>query len=150
MTFLVIEDDASIARLIQTVVESIGHHCLSAATTPEADLVLATIPVDGMTLDLGLPKSKPVWWLEEIALTRPELAENTIVITGKVPSEEDEARIRKCGAGMLLKPFTLPQLNAMISDRIIQRDAIRRRRNAPELPADRTVDLNERDPEEQV
>ena len=150
MTFLVIEDDASIARLIQTVVESIGHHCLSAATTPEADLVLATIPIDALTLDLGLPRSKPIWWLEEIALTRPELAENTIVITGKVPTEEDETRIRKCGAGMLLKPFTLSQLNAMISDRIIQRDTLRRRERDTDLTVDREVDLSERDPEEQV
>ena len=110
MYVLIIEDEERVASLIEMVLTEESCRCVVARNTMEADLVLSTIPIEGMTVDLGLPGTPALPWLEEIGATRPELTSRTVVITGRVPDSTEQARITKCGAELLLKPFTLDEL----------------------------------------
>lgn len=122
MTFLIIEDDHEIVNIIENILTNMGHHCLSAATTREADLALATVHIEAMTLDLGIPGPDSIRWLEEIALVRPELTENTLVISGSDPEANVKARIARTGASLLLKPFTSRELLKCFDVRLIERE----------------------------
>jgi DNA-binding response OmpR family regulator len=107
LTFLILEDDRSIAEFLENILAGKGYHCLHAASTRQADLVLATIHVEAITLDLGLPGppgQSALHWLEEIAIAQPDLTRCTLVLTGRDPDDEELQRIEKTGAGLLLKP----------------------------------------------
>lgn len=121
MTILVIDDDRFIYETIEAVLTDDGYDCLTAKDTHEADLVLETVPVHGMTLDLNIPGCRPMEWMQHIAMLAPELIRRTVVLTGNNLPEADRGRIREVGAGLLLKPF----------DSVGLREAIRTTIGAP-------------------
>ncbi len=118
MTILVIDDDRSTYETIEAVLSDYGYHCLTAKDTHEADLVLGTFPVHGITLDLNIPACRPMEWIQEIALLVPDLVRRTVVIAGNNIDEEDRSRIREVGAGLLLKPFATGELREAIRFRV--------------------------------
>jgi DNA-binding response OmpR family regulator len=118
MTILVIDDDRSTYETIEAVLADDGYHCLTAKDTHEADLVLETIPVHGMTLDLSIPGCKPLDWMLEIGMMAPDLIRRTVVVTGNEVTEQDRERIQEAGAGFLLKPFAIGELREAVRSRI--------------------------------
>lgn len=118
MTILVINGDRSAYETIEAVLADDGYHCLTAKDTHEADLVLETIPVHGMTLDLNIPGCKPMEWMLEIALMAPDLIRRTVVVTGNHVTEQDRVRIHEAGAGLLLKPFAIGELRETVRSTI--------------------------------
>lgn len=114
MTILVIDDDSTVFETIAAILMDDGYLCLTAKNTQEADLVLETVPVHGMTLDLNIPGCAPMSWLEEIAMMDQDLARRTIVVTGTVLTEEEKSRIELAGAGLLRKPFDINELSQSI------------------------------------
>ncbi|MBD3868112.1 MAG: response regulator [Acidobacteria bacterium] len=118
MTILVIDDDRSIYETIEAILADDGYHCLTAKDTHEADLVLETIPVHGITLDLNIPGCKPIEWMHEIAAMAPDLVRRTLVVTASTISQMDRKRIDEAGAGLLLKPFAMSDLRNAVRTRI--------------------------------
>ncbi len=118
MTILVIDDDRSIYETIEAVLAEDGYHCLTAKDTHEADLVLETVPVHGMTLDLNINGCRPMEWIQHIALLAPELMLRTVVITGNDIEEADRKRILEAGAGLVLKPIAEGELREAIRSSI--------------------------------
>ena len=110
MNILVVEDELHIAELIQTVLEDLGNSCVLANTADDASRILADQPVDAVTLDLGMPGKSGIDWLEELAESRPELSQRTLVITGLHLGPDSVQRLAACGAGILAKPFTIQTL----------------------------------------
>lgn len=111
MRILVVEDDRIRAEFIERVLAEEGYPCLIAKNTREADLVLATVAVDGVIANLEL--AGPVAaldWVEEIVKVLPDLAAHSLVLTGAFPEGRDAERIRELGAGVLLDPFTESEL----------------------------------------
>jgi DNA-binding NarL/FixJ family response regulator len=74
--------------------------------------------VDAVTLDLCMPGQPGMNWLEEIALSRPDLARSTLVVTGSHLDAELVERLARCGAGVLAKPFTLEHLAEAVRSQI--------------------------------
>jgi DNA-binding response OmpR family regulator len=118
MTILVIDDDRSTYETIEAVLSDCGYHCLTAKDTHEADLVLGTFPVHGMTLDLNIPTCRPLEWMQEIAMLAPDMVRRTVVVTGDNIDEADRVRIHEVGAGLLLKPFAAGELRDAIRFRV--------------------------------
>ena len=71
-----------------------------------------------MTLDLCLPGRDGLSILEELAAERPDLARQTLVITGSLVDAETVTRVSACGAGMLAKPFSLEGLHQAMSSQV--------------------------------
>ena len=118
MTILVIDDDRSVYETIEAILADAGYHCLTAKDTHEADLVLGTIPVHGITLDLNIPGCRPMEWLREIALMAPDLARRTVVVTANSIDAECRQRVLDFGAGLILKPFAMGALRDAVRSRI--------------------------------
>ena len=118
MTILVIDDDRVAYEKIAAVLCNDGYHCLTAKDTHEADLVLETFPVHGMTLDLNISTCRPLEWMQQIALLAPDLIRRTVVVTGANIDEAARTRIREVGAGLLLKPFAPGELRDAIRFRV--------------------------------
>ena len=145
-TFLVVEDDDTVARLMMAVLEDEGVAYLVARSTQEADVVLATVPVSGMVVDLSLPGTDGLTWLERVRVTDRDLVARAVLSTGSLLSDADEARLRRCGARLLYKPFPLEDLRQVVRDLIARSARERsseargnpgsRRRSEPDLSTD--------------
>jgi len=118
-TILVVEDEAPVAEVLRTALETEGNSCLLARTADQAARLLDRHSVDAMTLDLGIPGIGGLEWLESIAEDWPDLAHKTLVITGRPLAPEDITRLARCGAGLLAKPFTLETLNEAVRTQLL-------------------------------
>ena len=111
MNILVVEDEEHVADILQRALVEMGNSCVIARDAAEADRLLDREAIDAMTLDLGIPDRGGLEWLESVARSRPDLAQKTLVITGRLLASESVLRVARCGAGLLAKPFTLRHLN---------------------------------------
>ena len=118
MKILVIEDEGHVADMLCRALEELGNSCVHAGDAVTATQILEHEPVDAVTLDLSMPGQHGLNWLEEIAEKRPELARNTLVITGSCLDAQLVERLAGCGAGILAKPFTLENLAEAVRSQI--------------------------------
>ncbi len=105
-------------EVIQDLLETQGHGCLTAKDTDEADWTLETVQVDAMVVDIDMKGRSPLDWLEELSLANPELARCTIVITGRDLAAGEVLRIQAWGTSILRKPFAIQELEAAILERV--------------------------------
>ena len=110
MNILVVEDEQPVAEMLCRALEQLGNSCISAHNAESAWQMLEQHPVDAVTLDLCMPGTPGMNWLERVAADRPELARSTLVITGSHLDAALVERLARCGAGVLAKPFTLENL----------------------------------------
>jgi DNA-binding response OmpR family regulator len=115
---LVVEDEPQIAELIEETLQTVGHECVRARDSEEADRVLSSEAVDGITLDVRMPGRDGLDWLGALFAARPELARRTLVVTGTSLSPEDCRHLARCGASMLAKPFRVEELVDTISKQL--------------------------------
>ena len=116
---LIIKDDSDIRLSIRYALEKEGDFTVSEAADGARglELVLKSLP-DLLLLDLNLPGTPGLTWLEEVARDRPGLARRTLVITGRQLDRELVERLARCGAGVLAKPFTLDGLQTAVRAQI--------------------------------
>ena len=105
MTILIVDDDSDVADLIQEVLLAHGYRCLRAGNADEADRLLAAEHVDGLTLDMRMPGRSGLEWLDSLAISQPDLARRTLLITGSYLRNEECCRLKGYGAELLFKPF---------------------------------------------
>lgn len=132
MTVLVVDDEVTLAELLQDQLEDHGHSCLTARDVDEAEWTLQNVDVDAMAVDLDTGGRPPLEWLEQLGLAQPELTRATVVISGHDPDPEEVLRVRACGATILTKPFPIQELHAAILDRIREKTSPRDREEAAE------------------
>ena len=104
------EDEPHVAEVISDALASAGHESVRANDANEAQRVLATERVDGITLDLRMPGTDGLEWLSTLWSTRPDLARRTLVVTGTALSPADCHRLARCGASLIAKPFRIDDL----------------------------------------
>jgi DNA-binding response OmpR family regulator len=114
----VVEDERAVADLIQDTLRAAGHDCLVAQDSEQADRLLQSHPVDGITLDIRMPGRDGLDWLSGLFTSRPELAGRTLVITGTPLTPADCASLARFGASMLAKPFEIEDLMDTISKQL--------------------------------
>jgi DNA-binding response OmpR family regulator len=107
---LAVDDEPYIAELIQAVAKTRGHECIVASNCDEADVLLQTHHVDGVTLDVLMPGGDGLVWLEALAARNPALARRTLVVTAYDLTDTQTELISRCGADVMAKPFDIAGL----------------------------------------
>jgi DNA-binding response OmpR family regulator len=118
MRILIVEDESELAEVLRRMLEQMGNSCRVAPDAAAAETLLRREPVDALTLDLNLPGTPGLAWLEGVARERPRLARRTLVITGGHLDADVVQRVARCGAGVLAKPFTRDGLRTAVRNQI--------------------------------
>lgn len=110
---LVVEDDASIRRLVKMVLQREGYRVEVAADGVEAVLKLGLADYDVIVLDLMMPNLDGFAFMSTLAEHAPERLKRVIVTSAASPGVIKE-RLRGQPFDLLPKPFDIDQL----SDRV--------------------------------
>jgi len=127
MKVLVVEDESQMAEMLEAALANLGISCFLAHSADHADQLLSQHTVDAVTLDLSMPGRGGLDWLESVASSQPELARKTLVITGVELEADLIERVAHCGAGVLVKPFTLETLGEAVRTQLAHPSGERRR-----------------------
>jgi len=122
---LVVDDDHILARMFMDILEATGHACEIARSGPEALDLVRTKRVDLIISDLRMPMmgGQELW--ERLLPDHPELAASMIFVSAEQPEAASCKFLRDSGHVFLRKPFSIPDLLALI-EKTMARDAARR------------------------
>ena len=113
---LLAEDDHALRTLLSSLLSKDGHRVIATADGDELVLAHAGLPEGrrGRTVvvsDLAMPNRGGLAACEEI---RTHEAEVAVVLMGAFSEVDDEERARALRAAMLVKPFELGRLRALV------------------------------------
>jgi DNA-binding response OmpR family regulator len=112
---LVVEDDLSIRRLLQTVLQREGFRIETASDGIEAVLKLGLCDYDVIVLDLMMPNLDGFAFIDSLREHDPERLERIIVMSAASPAIIRE-RLHGKPFAVVPKPFDLDELVAKIRD----------------------------------
>jgi PAS domain S-box-containing protein len=115
-TILVVEDEASVRRLVRVVLERSGFKVLEATNGRSALALTAeqTEPIDLVLTDVRMPEMGGLELSQRLREARPET--RVIFMSGYAsPSASEQALMREAGE-VLLKPFSPPELLARLRE----------------------------------
>ena len=110
MTFLCVDDSATLRKIVSMTLTEMGHTVAEAENGKKALEALAGIKPDGIVLDINMPEMGGIEFLEERGKNPLWKAIPVIVLT-----TQDEAPLREKAMGLgakgfLAKPFNKDQL----------------------------------------
>jgi DNA-binding response OmpR family regulator len=108
-TVLVVDDEPSIRLVCRVNLELEGYRVLEAATTAEANAVLAGDTVDVLLLDVHLGRESGLELLRELRRAGSTLP--VVLLTGSVGEEGRDADL---ASDVIGKPFELEALTASV------------------------------------
>lgn len=110
---LVLDDDEDNRSILEAVLSREGFQVTTAASSAEAQAMLAESPVDALVTDLSLGDGTAFELMDALGAKRPKVA---VLVTG-FDSSEDRARAKAVGFDAhLVKPIDLAALrNALTS-----------------------------------
>jgi len=113
---LVVDDDASVARVLAATLRQLGFAARSVASAEEALVALDREPFDAMVTDLRMPKMDGLELLREVQ--RRELGVPVVVITahGSIPVAVDA--MRRGAADFVTKPFEREEIDYVLGKAI--------------------------------
>ncbi len=114
---LVVEDDASIRRLVRTVLLREGYQVDVATDGLEAVLQLGIVDYDIILLDLMMPNLDGFEFLATMAEHAPDRLQRVIVTSAASPAVI-QTRLTGIEFDLLAKPFDLPDLIAHVRNRL--------------------------------
>jgi two-component system OmpR family response regulator len=106
---LIVEDDASIRRLVRTVLLRQGYQVEIAADGQEALAKLGLIDYDVIILDLMMPNLDGFSFLSAMARDAPERLKRVIITSAASPAVINE-RLKGIEFDLLPKPFDINEL----------------------------------------
>ncbi|HBV88604.1 MAG TPA: response regulator [Desulfosporosinus sp.] len=115
---LMVEDNTFIGRVIQMVLEDIGHKVEWCKSGTEAFDVLDSKQPDLVMTDLGLPGKSGKEVLEKMRSVQRLIDVPAIIMTGSFPDDKDYPE-RKFYQGILEKPFDLEDLKNIIKKLVL-------------------------------
>ncbi|EHQ89635.1 response regulator with CheY-like receiver, AAA-type ATPase, and DNA-binding domains [Desulfosporosinus youngiae DSM 17734] len=110
---LMIEDNTFIGRVIQMVLEEVGHKVEWCKSGTEAFDVLDSKQPDLVMTDLGLPGKSGKEVLEKMRSEQHLVGVPAIIMTGSFPDSKDYPE-KNFYQGILEKPFDLEELKTTI------------------------------------
>jgi two-component system response regulator (stage 0 sporulation protein F) len=105
---LVVEDDPSVAGLLNTVLEEWGYHVLIAGNGREGLDVVANHAVDGILLDMHMPVMDGRTMLDELRWLGYHMP--VLVMSGGLDLPALRQLLNEGAQGFFLKPFNLRSL----------------------------------------
>jgi uncharacterized protein (DUF433 family) len=109
LTFLVVDDEPSIARALSIALDRKGYKTKMGRSGEEALSVLKDMDVDLMIADTHLPDMPGVLFFESAVKLRPHLSIHTIFMGGVLP-DHIQSWTQETGCLCLEKPFELQDL----------------------------------------
>jgi two-component system NtrC family sensor kinase len=110
---LLVEDEQRVADVLANLLRSLGHTADIALGGPDALARAAGTQYDVAFVDLKMPGMDGRTFWEELRARESPLARHTIFMTGN-PRSLEAREVEAAGAVMLAKPFTVPELSAVI------------------------------------
>ena len=111
---LVVDDDASIRRVIGEMLAHCGYRLDEAPDGAVAWEALHTAPYDLLITDHDMPRLSGIALIEKLNAARISIP--TILMSGALPTEEANRNSAIHSVPMLLKPFTPDELLRMVED----------------------------------
>jgi DNA-binding response OmpR family regulator len=112
MRFLLVEDNAELARLLTAGLVAQGLAADVVETAADARLALGSIRYSAMILDLGLPDEDGMNVLKELRRDRDPLP--VLVLTARGSVDDRVQGLRAGADDYLVKPFALEELGARL------------------------------------
>jgi CheY-like chemotaxis protein len=114
-TFLVVDDEPGIRRVLSRALTQSGHTVVLATTGEEACQVLETSRVDVVMMDLRMPSMSGQTLYHAIASQWPELVGRIVVMSGDLEAEDHDGWLSLHDLPVLPKPFDIAQLFDLIT-----------------------------------
>ncbi len=111
---LVVDDDASVRRVLDRALKLQGHTVLQASSGDEAFELLRQYEIDLVLMDLRMPSMSGQTLYHMIASQWPHLARRVIVMSGDPEARDHEEWLSLNDLALISKPFELPHLFALI------------------------------------
>lgn len=113
---LVVEDEPAIRRAVERALTRGGYQVLLAATGEEAAELLRSYQPDAILMDLRMPGMSGETLYHLIAGQYPKLKSRIIVMTGDPEAEDQAEWLEVHRPHVLVKPFELSQLEALLRE----------------------------------
>lgn len=126
---LVVDDEESVRRMLQRLLEELGHQTTTVGDVDTALQELASRTYDLVITDLRMPQKSGFDLSNEISRTYPHLADRIIFISGDTLSSLKPQQKEQLHGRLLTKPFSIPQLAELLRNLPLQRTI-----NSPEHP----------------
>lgn len=110
-TLLVVEDDAHIRALLDTVLSELGYKVFTAPTGSQGLVVAKTQLPDAILLDLNLPDMSGIGFLDDLLKT---ISIPVIVISAMGEESTKVVALEKGADDYITKPFGIAELSARI------------------------------------
>jgi two-component system cell cycle sensor histidine kinase/response regulator CckA len=114
LTFLVVDDEPGIRKVLSRVLTRFGHSVVLATTGEEAVQVLEASEIDVVMMDLRMPSMSGQTLYHAIASQWPELVGRVVVMSGDLEAEDHESWLSLHSLPLLPKPFEIAQLLDLI------------------------------------
>jgi len=109
---LVVDDEASIRTMVQTVLERVGYEVTTARNGREAITLLAASDYDLVLLDVRMPIAGGIDVIDELRKSHASVLAHTYLL-----SAEDGAQLTNLPVrGIIAKPFDISRLVAEAKD----------------------------------
>jgi len=115
---LVLDDEVIILSLITVVLADSGFHVDTAATGDSALKLLSEHAYDLIISDFKMPGMNGKEFYHKVKSIKPDAANKIIFISGDSVSDGTQAFLKDTGNLFLKKPFTIEELNKIISEHI--------------------------------
>jgi DNA-binding response OmpR family regulator len=122
-SILIVEDDASIRRLVRTVLLRKGYQVEIAADGLEAIAKLAVADYDVIILDLMMPNLDGFSFLAAMARDTPERLKRVIITSAASPAVINE-RLKGIPFDLLPKPFDIHELLSRVEACAVRSGAV--------------------------
>jgi signal transduction histidine kinase len=115
-SILVVDDEASIQRLLGSILELDGHHVETARNGREALERIGRHRYDVIITDIKMPDMDGRELYQRLLNLNPALAHRTIFITGDTVSPDTRSFLQQVNNPCLTKPFRVREVREMISE----------------------------------
>ena len=117
LRLLVVDDEPSLRRLITGLLRT-GFEVTEAASAAEAEALLDAAPnrYHAIVSDLHMPQRSGLEFIAWLHERHPHLSRRVALMTGGALSARDSDFIRCTGLRCLFKPFSLPELRALVAE----------------------------------
>ncbi len=141
---LVVDDDASILRLITLLLRDEGYGCATAESVADARARLGREQFELVLCDMTMPGESGLELVREVRVEHPELA--VVMVTGADDPELARTSLEIGAYGYVVKPFTPNVLTIAVANALHRRrlelENRRHRERLEEIVFERTLELH--------
>lgn len=122
-TVLIVEDDSTLRRSLESVLTPLGYRVLTAGSPDTAYSLLGAESVDAVLLDIGLPEMSGLALYVSLGHRWPALKEHVAFITGSADRSDVQAWLAEHPQAVFRKPFRIDHVTEWLATALASRSA---------------------------